>query len=113
MQAGAMTEDLCIHGLEPATCSICRQPTVPKASQATLNFASIEQAVLDLSQNGEFRTKDVASHEAVQQAHRSVRDDPRFDQQIGAYLIDAVGRLRIRQVSPKGQSNARWKSIDR
>jgi hypothetical protein len=107
-----MTKDLCIHDLQPATSSICRQPTVPKASQATLNFASIEHAILDLSDKGEFRTKDVANHDAVQLAHQSVRDDPRFDQQIGAYLTDAVGRLRIRQVSPKGRSNARWKSID-
>jgi len=69
--------------------------------------------VRELSQNGEFRTKDVANHEAVQEAHRVVRQDPRFDQQIGAYLTDAVGRLRIRQISLKGQSNARWRSVDR
>ena len=38
-----------------------------------------------------------------------VRDDPRFDQHIGMYLTEAVGRLRIKQVSPKGRGNATWR----
>jgi hypothetical protein len=105
-----MTEELCIHGIDPATCSICKRTSTPKARQATLNYESIEIAVRELASTGEFRTKDVSHHEAVQAAHPGVRDDPRFDQQIGSYLTEAVGRLRIRQASPKGQSNARWRA---
>jgi hypothetical protein len=78
-----MTEDVCIHGLERQTCSICGKPAVPKASQATLNVVAIQEAVRELSPDGDFRTKDVANHEAVRQAHRVACEDPRFDQQIG------------------------------
>ena len=104
-----MSEDRCIHDMEPGTCSLCKRAVIPAVSQATLNFAAIENAVNELAANGEFRTKDVAHHELVRAAHAGQCDNPRFDQHIGAYLTDAIGRLRIEQVSPKGQSNARWR----
>ena len=104
-----MSEEPCRHGLEPGTCSICKEPDTASASQTTLNVPAIEEAVNGLADSGEFRTKDVALHSVVQAAHPGVRDDPRFAQHIGMYLTEAVGRLRIEQASPKGQSNASWR----
>lgn len=80
-----------------------------RASQTTLQFAAIEEAVTQLSAAGEFRTTDVAAHPAVQAAHGTTRDDPRFNQHIGMYLTEATGRLNIEQVSPAGKSNAVWR----
>ncbi len=54
-----MADELCMHEMDPATCSICKRGII--------------------------------------------------DQQIGSYLTGAVGRLKIVQVSPKGQSNAKWR----
>lgn len=88
---------------------MCKRPTVERASQLTLRFAAIEEAVAELAAGGEFRTKDVAQHPAVHAAHPSTRDDPRFNQHIGTYLTDATGRLGIEQVSEKGKSNASWR----
>lgn len=68
--AAQAAED-CVHGMPPGTCSICLRPTRPKASQATLNFAAIADAVAELRQRpGGFRTKDVARHESVREALR-------------------------------------------
>jgi hypothetical protein len=105
-----MTVEECKHGLGAGTCSICKGPDRARASQATLSFGSIKVAVDDLASQGDFRTKDVASHQALQDAHPTQSLDPSFNQHIGMYLTDAVGRLRIEQVSPKGQSNAIWRT---
>ena len=107
---GVMTAEECKHGLDAGTCSICKGPDPARASQATLSFRAIKVAVDDLAGQGECWTKDVAGHGAVQDAHPTQRVDPRFNQHIGMYLTDAVGRLRIEQTSPKGQSNAVWRS---
>jgi len=47
-----------------------------------LNFAG-ETTVKERGRTGDFRTKQVANRDAVQDAHPTVGDDPRFDQQIG------------------------------
>jgi hypothetical protein len=62
----------------------------------------------DLASRGVFRTIDIARHPEVQAAHPELRKDPQFNQHIGMYLTGATGRLRITQVSRKGQSNAKW-----
>jgi hypothetical protein len=104
-------DDECIHGLQPSTCSICVRGNVPKVSQRSLNIQAIAEAVAELAAHGEFRTKGVAQHPGVQSAHPDTRSDARFDQQIGTYLTEATGRLRIKQISEKGRSNARWALI--
>ena len=104
-----MADELCMHEMDPATCSICKRGTTRKPTQVSLNFGAIEEAVNDLASTDlDFTTKQVAHHAAVTRAHGTLCDDPRFDQQVGSYLTGAVGRLKITQVSPKGQSNARW-----
>jgi hypothetical protein len=104
-----MEEGECLHGLDAGTCSVCTTRPSGRATQSKLRFTAIAEAVDDLARSGEFRTKQVASHPSVQQAHAIVRDDPAFAQHVGMYLTDALGRLNIEQVSPKGQSNAVWR----
>lgn len=103
-----MAEELCIHDLDPASCATCRGTPPIDAPQIALNFEAIANAVDDLARHGNFTTKDVAQHPLVQKGHASLRAADRFDQQVGSYLTAATGRLRITQVSPKGQSNAKW-----
>ena len=104
-----MSDESCIHDLAPGTCSICKEPSVVTASQATLDFSAIEKAVNELGSSGDFRTTDVAQHSVVRKAHDEMLDDPQFNQHIGMYLSGALGRLSIEQISPKGVSNTRWR----
>ena len=84
--------------------------TARKPTQVALDFTAIAEAVDDLAAlKYQFTTKDVAHHPAVTAAHGGLCQDPRFDQQIGSYLTNALGRLKIMQTSPKGQANARWR----
>ena len=103
-----MTAELCKHELDPDTCTICKHGAGSKFSQGLVNAKAVREAVDDLAEHGSFTTKEVAAHEAVRKAHAQYRDDERFAQQIGSYLTGALGLLRIEQISPKGQSNARW-----
>lgn len=105
-----MTTELGIHEMDPATCSICKQGAPRKPTQVSLDFDAIGRAVNDLgSRQPTFRTKEVAHHPEVRSAHAGVWQDPRFDQQIGSYLTNALGRLGIEQISPKGRGNAVWR----
>lgn len=98
-----------MHGLEEATCSICKGPSSTTVTQTTLVFGAIRAAVDDLASVGDFRTKQVAEHPAVVDAHPQFQSDPRFAQQIGTYLTSSLGVLKIVQVSPKSVSNATWR----
>lgn len=71
------------------------QADVVKTWQQSLNFDAIAVAVDDLAARAQFRTKEVAQHPAVRAAHPDTRHDPRFAQQVGAYLAETRARLRI------------------
>lgn len=96
----------CRHGLDPATCSICRDRRTPNVALEAIDHAAVAKAVAGLGTT--FTTKEVATHPAVVAAHPQFAAHQRFAQQVGTHLTRNVGGLGISQLSTPGATNASW-----
>ena len=108
-----MTE--CDHFFDPvsqSTCTICHGNDHAQAISSLFNPPAIKLAIAELGKNGPFRTKQVAEHARVVEAHAQMTADPEFAQHVGTYLSKARGQLGIERIEPFDQSNARWQLLN-
>jgi hypothetical protein len=102
-----MTDVECIHGLEVGTCSLCKPATPdPNIEVAEINVAAVATAIAGMPDT--FRTRDVASHDAVTEHRSFAAGNVHFAKQVGTFLSHNTTRLGIRRVPPLNQANATW-----